>query len=102
MGCLRLRGSARAMDMAKLCHDQAGALEGDTGGCTAPFGRPMLRDLPWEVEGSRSFGVGGICKPVWSNRLPAALEAWLIRNQSRFWSFVEDLMTMVAAVAVNP
>ena len=22
MGCLRLRGSARAMDMAKLCHDQ--------------------------------------------------------------------------------
>ena len=23
MGCLRLRGSARAMDMAKLCHDQA-------------------------------------------------------------------------------
>ena len=24
MGCLRLRGSARAMDMAKLCHDQVG------------------------------------------------------------------------------
>jgi len=41
MGCLRLRGSARAMDMAKLCHDQA----------------------------------------------------WLIRNQSRFWSFVEEELT---------
>ncbi|CAK9035211.1 Voltage-dependent T-type calcium channel subunit alpha-1H (Voltage-gated calcium channel subunit alpha Cav3.2) [Durusdinium trenchii] len=38
MGCLRLRGNARAMDMAKLCHDQA----------------------------------------------------WLIRNQSRFWNFVEE------------
>ncbi|CAE7661271.1 Cacna1c, partial [Symbiodinium sp. CCMP2456] len=37
MGCLRLRGSARAMDIAKLIHDQA----------------------------------------------------WLIKNQSRFWTFVE-------------
>ncbi|CAE7464953.1 Cacna1c [Symbiodinium natans] len=37
MGCLRLRGSARAMDIAKIVHDQA----------------------------------------------------WLIRNQSRFWTFVE-------------
>jgi hypothetical protein len=49
----------------------------------------------WRVHGTS--GVGGICKPVWANRLPASLEAWLIRNQSRFWSFVEDLMTMVAA-----
>lgn len=27
MGCLRLRGNARAMDMAKLCHDQAKELD---------------------------------------------------------------------------
>eukprot|EP00435_Cladocopium_sp_Y103_P067370 s2528_g29.t4 len=38
MGCLRLRGNAKAMDIAKLCHDQT----------------------------------------------------WLIREQARFWEFVED------------
>ena len=31
MGCLRLRGSARAMDMAKLCHDQVWALSWEVG-----------------------------------------------------------------------
>lgn len=46
MGCLRLRGNAKAMDIAKLCHDQT----------------------------------------------------WLIREQARFWEFVEDELNHLHSV----
>jgi hypothetical protein len=61
MGCLRLRGSARAMDMAKLCHDQVWALDGNVGGCNSTVWRAHVAGLAMgrggcmDLRGSGAF-----------------------------------------------
>ena len=55
MGCLRLRGSARAMDMAKLCHDQVWALDGNVGGCNSIVWRAHVAGLFLELRGPEAF-----------------------------------------------